>query len=49
MESRDSYTLRKRRRACARALLDTGVAVSACGLVVWSFTFINNILYKKYK
>jgi hypothetical protein len=39
MESRDFYTPRKRRPARARALPDAGVAVSACGLAVWSFTF----------
>ena len=32
------YTPRKRRPARARALPDAGVAVSACGLAVWSFT-----------
>jgi hypothetical protein len=47
MESRDSYTPRKRRRARARALPDAGVAVSACGLAVWSFTLliIINLLF----
>jgi hypothetical protein len=45
MESRDFYTPRKRRRAHARALPDAGVAVSACGLAAWSFTFIKNIYY----
>jgi len=45
MESRDSYTPRKRRLACARALPDAAVAVSACGLAVWSFTFIFILLY----
>jgi hypothetical protein len=45
MESRDFYTPRKRRRARARALPNAGVAVSACGLAVWSFTiFYYNIL-----
>jgi hypothetical protein len=36
--TRRSYTPRKRRWARARALPDAGVAVSACGLAVWSFT-----------
>jgi hypothetical protein len=36
--TRRSYTLRKRRSARARALPDAAVAVSACGLAVWSFT-----------
>jgi hypothetical protein len=40
MESRDSYTPRKRRRARARALPDAAVAVSACGLAVWSLTYL---------
>jgi hypothetical protein len=39
MESRDFYTPRKRRPARARALPDAGVAVSACRLAVWSFTY----------
>jgi hypothetical protein len=45
MELRDFYTPRKRRPARARALPNAEVAVSACGLAVWSFTFqiIKNI------
>ena len=30
----------KRRRARARALPETGVAVAACVLAVWSFTYL---------
>jgi hypothetical protein len=42
METQSSYTPRKRRAARARALPDAGVAVSACGLAVWSFTLLIN-------
>ena len=38
--TRRSYTPRKRRPARARALPNAGVAVSACGLAVWSFTHL---------
>jgi hypothetical protein len=40
--TRRSYTPRKRRPARAHTLPDAEVAVSACGLAVWSFT----LLYK---
>ena len=42
--TRDSYTPPKRRVARACALPDGAVAVSACGLAVWSFTFLINYL-----
>ena len=39
--TRDSYTPPKRRVARACALPDEVVAVSACGLAVWSLTVFN--------
>jgi hypothetical protein len=45
MELRDFYTPRKRRRARACALPDAGVAVSVCGLAVWSLTKRERIIY----
>jgi hypothetical protein len=41
--TRRSYTPRKRRPARARTLPDAAVAVSVCGLAVWSFTNYNII------